>query len=254
MLILLSLNTSFAGREATVLSRSIKSFENTDCKRSDSCTLDKFELNIKNYKIKVAADWFYGTKTMMSYNTKSIDDLEEYAIVQFMRGCYFSADKVNGNKVKNFEFSKKSFDAYVVNRTLEWGIDSIDKDPIYNSPTDGDLSKRRHHHYQWNEIKDSFSKKTRHQFGTSRPQRARLYVKDVPSASMKDSKSDYTWNSSYEFKTCIYKTKDIPETTTVDDLNFAKPIHCFDWESSFIYNYKKMKMEKIPATIKSCDF
>src|SRR5439155_11991670 len=40
-------------------------------------------------------------------------------------------------------------------------------------------------------------------------------------------------------KTCIYKASDVPAETRRDDIDFAKPITCFEWQSVYVYDFDK---------------
>ena len=44
-------------------------------------------------------------------------------------------------------------------------------------------------------------------------------------------------NVALEFNTCIYKASDVPAETRRDNLAFAKPITCFEWQNVYIYDF-----------------
>ena len=46
-------------------------------------------------------------------------------------------------------------------------------------------------------------------------------------------------NAALEFNTCIYKASDVPAETRRDDINFAKPITCFEWQNVYVYDFDK---------------
>jgi hypothetical protein len=50
-------------------------------------------------------------------------------------------------------------------------------------------------------------------------------------------------NVALEYKTCIYKANDVPTKTRRDDLNFAKPITCFQWQNVYVYDFDKGRFE-----------
>jgi hypothetical protein len=50
-------------------------------------------------------------------------------------------------------------------------------------------------------------------------------------------------NAALEFNTCIYKASDVPAETRRDDIDFAKPITCFDWQNVYVYDFDKGRFE-----------
>lgn len=213
-----------------------QTFKNTDCEASGTCDLKEFSLETYNYKVWIEGAYSYGTSATMKYKTDKVDNLEKYAVVQFIRGCVFHTQEVNGEVVKSHHIVRKSFDEVIPFFHREWEIDSLDKDPIYNSIPEG-----RHMAYRWNRKQGSTAKKTQVYVLNERPAHPELYVTDIPAGAFfvgKEAK-----NVSLEFKSCIYKTEDIPTETVPNDTTFAEPLKCFDWSSSYIYNHKRKLYE-----------
>ena len=50
-------------------------------------------------------------------------------------------------------------------------------------------------------------------------------------------------NAALEFNTCIYKASDVPAETRRDDINFAKPITCFEWQNVYVYDFDKGRFQ-----------
>jgi hypothetical protein len=46
-------------------------------------------------------------------------------------------------------------------------------------------------------------------------------------------------NVALQFNTCIYKASAVPRDTRRDDVDFAKPITCFEWQSVYVYDFDK---------------
>ena len=69
---------------------------NPDCRSTYTCDLKRFTLTTSVYEV-----WFsddpnyptYGNGVIMEYETDSVDALEKYAIVQFIKGCVFDSSK-----------------------------------------------------------------------------------------------------------------------------------------------------------------
>lgn len=211
-----------------------KTFLNKDCRRDNSCDLVRFSLMLDKYEV-----WFsdydtkpsYGTSIVAEYETVSVEDLEKYAIVQFIRGCSFESIKKSDGIVEKFlGVSREHFGVSKYFCFPEWVIDSVDTDPVYYSnPELG-----RHYFYKWNYL-GSHNRKTEKFYGEEKPHIPILYITDLPDRAFLSDQG--ARNVSLEFKTCLYRTKEVPLSTKQDDLNFATPVQCFEWQSFYIYNF-----------------
>lgn len=214
-----------------ILSRRMETFSNPDCKETDTCDLKKFSITVEDYKITVNGEEFFGTRVFAEFETDKVDNLPNYGFAHFIKGCVFESFVADGAVVKLRSVSKYNFDNAKKYHFPEWVIDSIDSDPFYWS-MDG---RERHYLYYWNTTPGSFNPATRKFYGEEKPDYPRLYVTDRPGQAFFSNGS--ARNISLEFRLCIYKAGDIPGTTTEDNVNFAMPIRCFDWQSSFVYNH-----------------
>jgi len=231
-LVVLSLNAfAYAANpkngDIVVLSKNRSVFLNLDCEETQTCDLKAFAMNFEKYKIRVADSDVYGTTTGFEFETDSVESLEKYAIVQFMRGCEF--DYYIAEDKKYFGYSLRHFGESALFCFPDWVIDSADTDPIYGS----DPQFGRFANYRWNRIPGSVDRKTEVWYFYEKPVLPRIYVMESKLAFVSENSVK---NVSLEFKMCIYKTKDVPTETTDSDLNFATPIHCFNWSASHVYN------------------
>ncbi|HEX2230489.1 MAG TPA: hypothetical protein VHM64_25435, partial [Candidatus Binatia bacterium] len=112
-------------------------FSNSNCMSADTCDLKRFTLTTSVYEV-----WFsddpnhptYGNGVIMEYETDSVDALERYAIVQFVRGCVFETLRNGKGKIsRNLGYVVPSFGENIPFCFPEWVIDSRDSDPAYNS-------------------------------------------------------------------------------------------------------------------------
>jgi hypothetical protein len=228
----------------------VQRFLNSGCQKNDSCGLTEFSVITNEIEIWFSDDEFYpalGTVMTAEYKTDSVNSLEKFVIVQFIRGCViYSVKNFYGNIEKSVSdtlfkfFDKKS----VPFCFTDWVIDSVDVDPVYNSDED----YGRHGLYRWNDVPGSFQAATQHYYGEKKPSNPRLYVTDnvLPRASYKamgEYNLERSVDVSLEFKTCIYRTADVPKETDENNINFAVPIKCFNWKSSYVYNWELKKYE-----------
>jgi hypothetical protein len=216
----------------------IQTFKNTNCAETNSCDLKEFKLHTYEYTVNIRGEMSYGSNAFISYKTKEIDQLENYAIVQKIRGCNFASRKMeDGSIEKHFLYSREFFGDIVRFKHPEWVIDSVDKDLMYNNYG----PEMRHAYYRWNKKPGSYDKETEEYYFRARPERPELYASDLPGTAF--VMDGLVKNISLQFETCIYKTSDVPLESTPDNINFATPIACHEWASSYIYNHNTEKFE-----------
>lgn len=193
------------------------------------------------------------TSIVASFTTKSVDKLKDYAIVQFIKGCVFEEYKDRDGETKRKYLVRKFFDnKSSIFHHKDWEIDSSDVDPIYNSTDKLDI---RTGGYFWinGDKNPLFDDVQEHYFGLETPVIPKLSVQDMPTGgSISYNYSSTVTNSSLEFKICIYKTKDVPLVLPSTQVDFAPPIHCFDWRSSKIFNSDSKKFESIEGIHPFC--
>lgn len=214
-----------------------KIFKNTNCEATESCGLTEFKVHTYNYEAIFPDGSSHGTSAFMSYKTQKVDQLENFAIVQKIKGCQFQSRLTpEGVVAKNFSLAREFFNEVITYNHPEWVIDSVDLDPMYNNWT----PDRRHAAYRWNKVAGSYDKATEMKFGPTFPTRPELYVSDLPGTAF--FMGGVAKNISLKFEVCIHKTSDVP-TTARPDSEIAAPIACHTWASSFIYNHKTNKFE-----------
>jgi len=211
-------------------------FLNSHCRETDTCDLKRFTLT------KVVNEiWFsddpnhptYGNGVIMEYEAASVDALEKYAIVQFKKGCVFHTSKNSDGTIhRNLSDVVPSFGEMIPFCFPNWVIDSQDIDPAYNS----DPEYGRFHLLRWNRP-GSYDYRTQKFYGTQKPKMPVVYLTDYPAGAFVTGRG--VRNVALEFNTCIYKASDVPLQTRRNDINFAKPISCFDWQNVYVYDFAK---------------
>lgn len=218
----------------------IRDFYNTDCEKNNTCALERFSIFVREYEV-----WFpddskpsYGTGMIAEYETRSISDIETFAVVQFIRGCVFDNRKEDSGEITEFgEVLIMNLGELKRFCHRGWKLDSFDLDPVYNSnPENG-----RFYYLRWNSVRGSHQSSTEKYYGEERPKYPIVYLTDLPSSAFTGEIS--ARNVSLEFKTCVYRANDVPAIVEENNLNFAEPIKCFDWQSSYVYNWDLQKFE-----------
>src|SRR5437660_1403136 len=74
-------------------------------------------------------------------------------------------------------------------------------------------------------------------YAARKPESPVVYMADYPTGAFVTG--NRVKNAALEFKTCIYKASDVPAETRRDDIDFAKPITCFEWQSVYVYDFDK---------------
>jgi hypothetical protein len=223
-------------------------FLNPDCHSTDSCDLKRFTLT------KVVNEiWFsdnpdhptYSNGVIMEYETDSVADLEKYAIVQFKKGCVFDAYKNRDGEIRrNITYTVTSFDEQIPFCFRRWVIDSQDRDPAYNS--DPDFG--RFYLLRWNKP-GSYDNRTQKYYGAEKPIKPIVYMVDYPAGAFMTRTG--IRNVALEFKSCIYKSSDVPRETSRNNLEFGTPISCFEWQNVYVYDFANARFESDLAALPS---
>ena len=228
------------------LSETKQVFLNPVCGSTDTCDLKRFTLTTSVYEV-----WFsddpnyptYGNSVIMEYETDSVDALEKYAIVQFKKGCVFHSSKNSEGKiVRNINDVVPSFGETIPFCFPQWVIDSQDTDPAYNS----DPEVGRFYLLRWNKP-GSYDDRTQKFYGAEKPKIPVVYMADHPSGAFVAGIG--VKNVALEFNTCIYKASNVPAETRRDNINFAKPITCFEWQNVYVYDFDKGRFETSLANV-----
>ncbi|HEY7319485.1 MAG TPA: hypothetical protein VIE89_18115 [Candidatus Binatia bacterium] len=222
------------------LSKTEQVFLNPNCRSTNSCDLKRFTLTTSVYEIWFSDDPNYPTYengAIMEYETNSVAALEKYAIVQFVRGCVFDSSRNGKGKIiTNIGYTVTSFGESIPFCFPEWIIDSQDTDPAYNS----DPEYGRFYLLRWNKP-GSYEYPDNKYYGIEKPKIPVVYMADYPAGAFVTGTA--VKNAALEFKTCIYKASEVPTEIRRDDINFAKPLNCFNWQSVYVYDFDKGKFE-----------
>jgi len=177
---------------------------------------------------------------MLDYQTDSVDHLEEFGVAQFMRGCVFDSRVKNGEVTRfpgtTYQRSGKSIPFVFPN----WQIDGFVNDPLQWGKVKSTGSR---HDYYWIHEPGHRGAEKADYFGAEKPKEPRLWLTDYPEEGIYFPDSFSAHNVSLQFKTCIYKSADVPREVSYDQINFAEPIHCFEWAISYIYDFETHKFD-----------
>ena len=211
-------------------------FLNPECRSTDTCDLKRFTVTTSVYEV-----WFsdapkyptYSNGVIIEYETASADALEKYAVVQFKKGCvFYSSINGKGRIDRNVSDTVPSFGENIPFCFPQWVIDSQDTDPAYNS----DPEYGRFYLLRWNKP-GSYDNRTQKYYGAEKPTIPVVYVADYPAGAFVTGTD--VRNVALEFNTCIFKAHEVPAETRRDDLDFAKPLTCFEWQNVYVYDFEQ---------------
>lgn len=224
-----------------------------DCSSLKACDLKEFSYLYQDYKITFSDQKVsYGTRMFAKYQTENLATLENYGIVQFIKGCQFYSRVSQGGTEYIYNIVRDHFDERIPFVHKNWQVDSVDKDIMYNnSPAEfKEQWKTRHGLYRWNRVANSYDQKTEVLYYKEKPIEPSLYILDRPGTAFYENGN--AKNISLQFKTCLYRTHEVPEVGHGDDLNFSAPLHCFNWSSSFVFDHGRKVFIKSHSIHPAC--
>lgn len=186
----------------------------------------------------------YMTDLRFAYNTGDAKTIETFAIVQWIRGCMFHAVANQGQVSKTLSISREHFGKTVPFQHRDWEIDTDSDDPIYTNYE----SMGRHALLRWNVKPDSLDAETSKYYGQAKPPHGTVFATDLPGSGFLTGGSGKlngsSQNTSLEFRTCLFRTTDLPLITTPrgENIDSSKALLCQTWDHKFIWNFIKGKM------------
>jgi hypothetical protein len=243
------------------------------CVQRDDCDLVGARFQVQDYEVyddddenNKQAVLVFGTGFLAGIETTHVAALRKYSIVQFIRGCMWNSwiDGA-GNLQTAFRIIRSG--GHLGTRTLmvhrEWTVDTNDDVPAYHADkSTGD----QHYLMQWSNPPPAWiPDRQQNLLGERQPTVPFGFITDYPGPGVVRPEQTVVrvdgstvripqeaQNSSLEFKTCVYKTTDVPATTTGSPDEFQKPIVCYQWHQSFVYNHTTSEMEMPPTLHSQC--
>lgn len=192
------------------------------------------------------------TDLRFAYDAGTPERIETFAVVQWIRGCMFHSTAKNGKVSRSLSISRNHFGQNVPFQHREWEVDTDSTDPIYtNYETFG-----RHALLRWNKNPSSLDAETSKYYGQEKPTHGSVFATDLPGSGFLTSGSGKgngnAQNASLEFRTCLFKTADLPLATdkTGSNIDASKALRCVNWSHRYVWNFSKGRMAS-PTSIDS---
>jgi hypothetical protein len=193
----------------------------------------------------------FGTKLYAWYRTQKPEKLRDFVFVQFIRGCTFETKEVNGTVKVSHTKARTFFGSQGVPFSHpDWVIDSVDTDPAYW--TDPEYPDR-HALLRWGIDGVTFPNRPLDYptLNEQQPVEPRVFIADYPQGGdirwNKWANAVVATNSTFRFKTCLFRSQDVP-TRANPDTKLPQPIICMWWDSLYVYDHTSKKMTT-PAEI-----
>ena len=236
-----------------------QTFENTkeECAKNDTCDLKQIFFRKEDYFMpadtaELSDPIIYGTKMIAGYITHDVEQLTNYLFVQFNRGCmwYSHLDEAKQHIVTEFGIVREYLGVRKTQNVFpEWVVDTNDNDP---AATSGEVGNR-HFLLQWSEkVPLGIPNVQGNLFGEKRPTIPFGYITDMPGPAVYAPGIGQARNMSLEFKTCLFKTKDVSLVTNGHDVDVTRAVFCINWESKFVYDHKQQKFETPKGIHQEC--
>lgn len=192
----------------------------------------------------------YLTDMRFAYDAGTPENIETFAIVQWIRGCMFHSHAENGKVTRSMSIERDHFGQRIKFQHREWEIDSDSTDPIYTNY----LNYGRHALLRWNQDPKSLDAEKAKYYGQLKPPHGSVFATDLPGTGFLTNGSGKgegdAQNVSLEFKICLFKTSDLPAATTPSGANIdqSKALTCVNWDQRFVWDFKRGRMNA-PKTI-----
>lgn len=191
---------------------------------------------------KTDANWM--TDTRFAYDAGATSSIEDYAVIQWIRGCMYQSEYKGGKVVKTLPYSRIHFGNTVVFQHKQWELDSDNTDPVYSSDTEyGRFALLR-----WNTDPKSFDPETATYYAKAKPPHGSVFVTDLPGSAFLTQgtgvKNGIAQNSSLEFLTCLFHANDVPAVSTPSGagLDQSRALWCVKWDHKFAWDFTTGQM------------
>lgn len=184
------------------------------------------------------------------YETVDLGRLEDFAFVQYVRGCVYSSQKnKDGDVSVHYNITHANLGERKLFIHTDWVVDSPKSDPMYDSNPAYPL---RHYFLEWNKTPLQFPRSHGLNFGDTKPKLPRLFILSSPSMSayIVTNQNEFATNHSLEYRTCLYRTSEIPESS--DGKIIPGALGCFEWNSSNIYDHTRRRFSSPEGIVPAC--
>jgi hypothetical protein len=228
--------------------------------RNPECQTGECELRGVKFSINKEVDHRNknaGNSLMAEIETTRKDQLKNYAFVQYIRGCHFVTDVSGSVSYGRRDFFGKSNQLF---KHVGWHLDSaMDTDPVYWSYAEAGQDGLRGYEVPRNAsyLTDDFTKTENYDWWAGKVKNlksAKIYAADNPTPSSWDIEGVKIKAvvSSLEFKICVHRMEDIPQSVTSSATVIPGALFCFEWDSNYQMNFSRGQLEERKGLHPAC--
>lgn len=230
---------------------------------SENCGIKRFSMATYDSELKnMFGDGGTSRHSMMAavWETNRPECIKEYGIVQYIRGCIYNFvyDPKTQTSEKYLGTARKSRGEVVIFNHPQWIVDSSSIDPLFNSYDESDANAENRFHWHQFATKPLILKSNKADLkkdqniffqsgGNEWVMNAdlnklkQIFVTGMPTGSDyypgAFADKDGVNVSSLEFRTCLYRTNDVPMLMDPKE----GPIHCFEWADKMKFKNKSFE-------------
>lgn len=224
-------------------------FGDLPCELEGRCGLKNIFYKAMHKKIDHQGTSYYSTDFYFGYETGSVDQIENFAIVQMIKGCQWSEYKnlTTGEVERHFNIAREYYGGSKVFVHKDWEIDNVDANPFYSSFVRPDSPEDKFGLLRWNKPEDGLNVEKSIYYFRGLPEVSKVYVTDLPGASYsykQDANTQLAKNSTLDFKTCLLPISAVNYDSPSDGsgVDWSKAIACFSWNSSKVFDWDLERM------------
>ncbi len=229
-----------------------------DCKTTETC--DLLSAKLVESKIKVlmpnepAQYVSYMSDIRFVLNFAKPASIENYGIVQFLKGCMFGSTlKPDGSIDYSYTYAHRNFGVFKPIKYKSQVVDSDQADPLVTA-FDG---YGRFDLYHWNKNRSDLDAEKANWYYDSAPPHGTVFYADLVSTTglIEGTPEPQARNSSLDFEICIFKIADLPISSDPDGkgIDKGKALWCTTWDHKFVYNFKLGKIVPEKTINPVCD-
>jgi hypothetical protein len=219
----------------------VKSWINPEC-ATGNCEVKAMRLYVDKWNS--TKDQMAGNSMAVEIETSSMSHVKKYAVVQYIQGCLFQTSNLGDIRMASREFFGKQGQPF---KHVGWELDSAsDKDPIYWSNDTAGFDEMRGFFIPRNSYYQNANSILTESANTwagkiSNLRENKIFASDFPTPSAWEEKNGIVSAriASLNFKICLHKVEDVPESVESPKTNIGAAMTCMEWSSNYQMDFKK---------------
>lgn len=183
------------------------------------------------------------TDLRVSLATDTPSQIEDFVVVQLVRGCAFHSDFKNGRVTKLLTIDRIHQGERVPFRHSDWAIDTETRDPALSS----DANFGRFGRLRWNRDPRSSNPDTATWYAHAKPPHGTVFLAELISHAALNPESpsgeSSAQNATLEFRACVFRAMDVP-STVASTIDVTQAIVCKEWDHKYVWDFARGRMSR----------